>query len=73
MFRFKSRSRWAVFVAVGLLLAIHADAQQAAQTPPPNPYLMGSEGFYKGPRGLTSYMPVAITEGFASLMARLAW
>ncbi|HXC30645.1 MAG TPA: hypothetical protein VNV38_22020 [Stellaceae bacterium] len=47
-----------------------AQPQQAREIPP-NPYLMGTEGFDKGPRGLTSYMPVAITEGFASLMARL--
>ena len=33
---------------------------------------MGTEGFYKGPRGLTSYMPVAITESFSALMARLS-
>ncbi len=48
-----------------------AQPQQAREIPP-NPYLMGTEGFDKGPRGLTSYMPVAITEGFASLMARLS-
>ncbi len=33
---------------------------------------MGTEGLDQGPRGLTSYMPVAITETFASLMARLS-
>jgi hypothetical protein len=33
---------------------------------------MGTEGFDKGPRGLTSYLPVAITKGFSSLMARLS-
>ncbi|HEX9536026.1 MAG TPA: hypothetical protein VF924_11175, partial [Stellaceae bacterium] len=56
-----------------LILALgHAHAQQAPQTPPPNPYLMGTEGLDQGPRGLTSYMPVAITESFASLMARLS-
>ena len=72
MFRFKSRSHWAILMLSGLVLAFHADAQQAPQTPPPNPYLMGTEGFYKGPRGLTSYMPVAITESFSSLKARLS-
>jgi cytochrome c peroxidase len=62
-----------MLMLASLLLAFgHADAQQAPQTPPPNPYLMGTEGFYKGPRGLTSYMPVASTESFSSLMARLA-
>src|SRR5271167_484899 len=48
----------------------YAYAQQAA--PAPNPYSMGTEGPNQGPRGLTSYMPVAITESFASLMARLS-
>ena len=56
-----------------LILALgHAHAQQTPQTPPPNPYLMGTEGLDQGPRGLTSYMPVAITETFAQLMARLS-
>ena len=56
-----------------LVLALgYAHAQQASQTPAPNPYLMGTEGLDQGPRGLTSYMPVAITETFASLMARLS-
>src|SRR5205807_662859 len=56
-----------------LMLALGcAEAQQAAQTPAPNPYLMGTEGLDLGPRGLTSYMPVAITETFESLMARLS-
>jgi hypothetical protein len=65
LFRFRSGSRWATFMLTSLVLAFHADAQQAPQTPPPNPYLMGTEGFYKGPRGLTSYMPVAITESLS--------
>jgi hypothetical protein len=34
-----------------------------------NPYLKGSEGYYKGPRGLTSYQPVAIDQPFAATMA----
>ena len=56
-----------------LVLALgYAHAQQASQTPAPNPYSMGTEGLNQGPRGLTSYMPVAITESFASLMARLS-
>src|ERR1700732_302972 len=55
-----------------LILALgFAHAQQAPQTPAPNPYLMGTEGLDQGPRGLTSYMPVAITESFASIMARM--
>ena len=73
MFGLKNTGRRAVLVLAGLVLVLsRADAQQAPQTPPPNPYLMGSEGLNKGPRGQTSYMPVAITEGFPSLMARLA-
>src|SRR5439155_23486260 len=45
--------------------------QPAPQTGAPNPYLMGTEGPNQGPRGLTSYMPVASTETFAQLFARL--
>jgi cytochrome c peroxidase len=30
---------------------------------------MGSEGYYKGPRGLTSYQPIAIDQPFAARMA----
>ncbi|MGA8380565.1 MAG: hypothetical protein WB710_05505, partial [Stellaceae bacterium] len=71
------RARWALLLFAGVFLAFaDADAQQSPQTPSPtpapNPYLMGTEGYYKGPRGLTSYMPVAITESFAALMARLS-
>jgi cytochrome c peroxidase len=70
---FRGSGLWAVLALAGLVLALsRADAQQASQAPPPNPYLMGTEGFYKGPRGLTSYMPVAIAESFSSLRARLA-
>src|SRR6201994_2044467 len=63
---------------LGLLPAFgYVYAQQPApQTPPQpaaaNPYLLGNEGVDRGPRGLTSYMPVAITETFAALMARLS-
>ncbi len=54
MFRPKRRSRWAVLVVTGFLLAFgRADAQQSG-------------------RGQTSYMPVDITEPFASIMARLS-
>jgi cytochrome c peroxidase len=73
-----SRLRWIVLASTGLILAFgYVYAQQPApqtqpQTTPPNPYLMGTEGFDQGPRGLTSYMPVAITESFAALMARLS-
>src|ERR1700751_2630749 len=56
-----------------LVLALgYADAQQPApQTAAPNPYLMGTEGLNQGPRGLTSYMPVAGTETFALLFGRM--
>jgi hypothetical protein len=36
---------------------------------PPNPYLQGTEGYEKGPRGLTSYQPIAIDQPFAARMA----
>jgi hypothetical protein len=65
--------RSGIYLLAALLLAFnHAYGQQAQQAAPPNPYMQGTAGPGQGPRGLTSYMPVAITEGFASLMARLA-
>jgi cytochrome c peroxidase len=61
------QTRWCIIALIGLILTFaHADAQQQ---PPPNPYLMGTEGFNKGPRGLTSYQPVAIDQTFAAIMA----
>ena len=66
-------TRLVILSCTALILVLgHAYAQQASQTAAPNPYLMGTEGLNQGPRGLTSYMPVAITETFASLMARLS-
>jgi hypothetical protein len=56
---------------VGLILKF-GDAG-AQQTPPPaaqNPYLMGTEGYDQGPRGLTSYQPIAIDQPFAARMAQ---
>jgi cytochrome c peroxidase len=44
-----------------------------SRSPPPaaeNPYLKGSEGYDKGPRGLTSYQPIAIDQAFADRMAQ---
>jgi cytochrome c peroxidase len=61
---------WIILLSAGLILSLgHADAQQQPQGAP-NPYLEGTEGYYKGPRGLTSYQPVAITEPFAGRMAQ---
>ena len=57
-------------LAALILSFVPADAQQQPQTAAPNPYLMGSEGFEKGPRGLTSYMPIAIDQPFAARMAQ---
>jgi cytochrome c peroxidase len=66
-----SRQIWFVLSLGGLILVFgHADGQQ---TPPPaaaNPYLKGSEGYDKGPRGLTSYQPIAIDQPFADRMAQ---
>jgi cytochrome c peroxidase len=62
---------WTLLSLLGLLMAI-GDAR-AQQTPPPtaqNPYLMGTEGYDRGPRGLTSYQPIAIDQPFAARMAQ---
>jgi cytochrome c peroxidase len=67
----KSRKLLAGVAAAAVITALgFAYAQQAPQTgAPPNPYMMGTEGFNKGPRGLTSYMPIAIDRPFAAQMA----
>jgi cytochrome c peroxidase len=55
-----------------VMLLHHGDAG-AQQSPPPaapNPYMEGSEGYGKGPRGVTSYMPIAIDQPFAERMAQ---
>ena len=58
------------FLLAGFILVfVRADDQQPA---PPNPYLQGTAGPDQGPRGLTRYMPAAITETFTQLMARLS-
>src|SRR5450631_336771 len=73
---------WLLLSSVcAILLLGHADAQQppptqsqagAPNTPPAaqNPYLMGSEGYGRGPRGLTSFQPIAIPQPFADRMAQ---
>jgi cytochrome c peroxidase len=58
-----------VLLLSGLILSfVHADAQQESQGAQ-NPYLKGTEGYDKGPRGLTSYQPIAIDQPFAARMA----
>lgn len=65
-----SNRTWLPLVVAGLLLSVgRADGQQAPQTNDQNPYLMGTEGYGKGPRGLTSYQPIAIDQPFAVRMA----
>jgi hypothetical protein len=73
MIRPKSIMRWVIPAFTGVILAVgYVYAQQPApQTQAPNPYSMGTEGLNQGPRGLTSYMPVASTETFAQFFARL--
>jgi cytochrome c peroxidase len=67
----KGVTRWGVVTLTSLILVFgHADAQQQPQTGGQNPYLMGTEGYEKGPRGLTSYMPIAIDQPFAARMAQ---
>jgi cytochrome c peroxidase len=61
---------WIALLLAGLILSfVDADAQQKSQKGAPNPYLKGTEGYDKGPRGLTSYQPVAIDQPFAAIMA----
>src|SRR3984893_15385542 len=69
--RFPAGKRlWALISIAALLMALNlADAQQEPKKGTPNPYLKGTEGYDKGPRGLTSYQPVAIDQPFAAIMA----
>jgi cytochrome c peroxidase len=62
---------WLLLSLVGSILKF-GDAS-AQQTPPPadqNPYLKGTQGYDQGPRGLTSYQPIAIDQPFAARMAQ---
>jgi cytochrome c peroxidase len=62
---------WIVLLLAGLMLSfVHADAQEESKKGAPNPYLKGTEGYYKGPRGLTSYQPIAIDQPFAARMSQ---
>jgi cytochrome c peroxidase len=68
-----SGRKWIVLPLLGLALSVipisaRTDAQQLP-TADQNPYLKGTEGYGQGPRGLTSYMPVAIDQPFADRMA----
>jgi cytochrome c peroxidase len=69
MIRPSNRSLIALLLVGVILPFVHADAQQESQKGAPNPYLKGTEGYYKGPRGLTSYQPIAIDQPFAARMA----
>jgi cytochrome c peroxidase len=69
--RFPAGKRALMLIAAVLMGLSLADAQQESQTGAPNPYLMGTQGYNKGPRGLTSYQPVAIPESFKSIESRL--
>jgi cytochrome c peroxidase len=67
-----SRARIGILLLLSVLILKFGDAG-AQQAPPPadqNPYLKGSEGYDKGPRGLTSYQPIAIDQPFETRMAR---
>src|ERR1700687_5097340 len=68
-----SRQTWFLLSLGGLILIFsRADGQQARPPDAPNPYLMGSEGYDKGPRGLTSFMPIAIDKPFPARRAQEA-
>src|SRR5580693_2656709 len=69
-----SARKWIVLPLLGLTLSLtpisdRTDAQQPS-TADQNPYLKGSEGYDRGPRGLTSYQPIAIDQSFAARMAQ---
>ena len=62
-------ARWGMIGLTGLILTFaDADAQQQPQTSPPNPYLMGTEGYNKGPRGRP-----AISQSPSTRHSRPSW
>src|SRR3984957_8844920 len=64
------KRNWIILSVASLVLWLgRADSQQEPQVPQ-NPYLKGSEGYGKGPRGLTSFQPIAIDQPFAARMAQ---
>jgi cytochrome c peroxidase len=67
----RSNKRIWFFLSLGSLMLLfgRADAQAPSPAAPQNPYLMGSEGYGNGPRGLTSYQPIAIDQPFLARMA----
>src|SRR5580704_6147411 len=69
MIRLSNRILIVLLFAGPFLSFVRADAQQESQGAP-IPYLKGTEGYYKGPRGLTSYQPIAIDQPFAARMAQ---
>ncbi|MDB5108117.1 MAG: Cytochrome c Snr1, partial [Candidatus Binatus sp.] len=69
MIRPSNRILIVLLSALLILSFVHVDAQEESQKGAPNPYLKGTGGYYKGPRGVTSYMPVAIDQPFAATMA----
>jgi hypothetical protein len=70
MIRLGKRS-WIILSVASLVLWLgRADSQQAPPPAAQNPYLKGSEGYGKGPRGLTSFQPIAIDQPFAARMAQ---
>jgi cytochrome c peroxidase len=76
MIRFKRILRWAIpsFSAAAVLVFGYGYAYAQQTTPAasaPNPYTHGTDGVNQGPRGLTSYMPVASIETFKELFARM--
>ena len=59
-----SNRSWILLLLAGLFLSFgHADAQQEPEKSAQSPFLIGSEGYYKGPRGPTSHMPEGVLLG----------
>src|SRR5258708_14956361 len=63
-----SRGLWAVLATAAVLMALNRAYAQESKKGAPNLYLKGAEGYYKGPRGLTSYQTIAIDQPFAAAM-----
>src|SRR5258708_2924750 len=67
--KFSAGKTLLALISITVLMALNLAGAEESEKGAQNPYLKGTEGYYKGPRGLTSYQPIAIDQPFAAAMA----
>src|SRR3984893_1825796 len=67
--KFSAGKTLLALMSITVLMALNLAGAEESEKGAQNPYLKGTEGYYKGPRGLTSYQPIAIDQPFAAGMA----